>query len=142
MIRSTKFPDKGSESELSKSAGCSESEPTSSLDKLSRSCRPSGHTGKTVASVVEKTAIEDRWASGVAGVTRRGSHALEHGRPMQMLNRKATGGYKGDRKSTGSVRESELPIVPIVFQGQHNLGRGKGQYFHKVSEEEKEREIA
>jgi len=40
------------------------------------------------------------------------------------------------------VRESELPIVPIAFQGQHNLERGKGQYLHQVSEERKEKEIA
>jgi len=46
------------------------------------------------------------------------------------------------RNSKGFVRESELPIVPTVFQGQHNLGRGKGQYPHHVSEERKEREIA
>ncbi len=56
-----------------------------------------------------------------------------------MLNRTATGGYKGDRSFTGSVRESELPTVPIGSQGQHNLGRGKGQYLHHVSEGEKER---
>jgi len=31
-----------------------------------------------------------------------------------------TDGYKGDRSSIGSVRESELPIVPIISQGQHN----------------------
>jgi hypothetical protein len=46
------------------------------------------------------------------------------------------------RSSSRFVRESELPIVPIVFQGQHNLGRGKGQYLHHVSEERKEKEIA
>jgi len=40
------------------------------------------------------------------------------------------------------VRESELPIVPIVFQGQQNLERGKGQCLHYVSEERKEKEIA
>jgi hypothetical protein len=40
------------------------------------------------------------------------------------------------------VRESELPIVPIVFQGQHNLERGKGQCLHHVSKERKEKEIA
>ena len=33
-----------------------------------------------------------------------------------------------------SVRESELLIVPFVFQGQHNLERGKGQYLYHVSE--------
>jgi hypothetical protein len=30
------------------------------------------------------------------------------------------------------IRESELPIVPVGFQGQQNLGRGKGQCFHHV----------
>ena len=42
-----------------------------------------------------------------------------------------------ERSFTGSARESELLIVPFGFQGQHNLGRGKGQCFHHVSEEEK-----
>jgi hypothetical protein len=46
------------------------------------------------------------------------------------------------RNSNRFVRESELPIVPIAFQGQHNLGRGKGQYLHHVSEGVKEEEIA
>ena len=46
------------------------------------------------------------------------------------------------RSSNRFVRESELPIVPIVFQGQQNLERGKGQYLHHVSEERKEKEIA
>ncbi len=45
------------------------------------------------------------------------------------------------RSSIGSVRESELPIVPTVFQGQHNLERGKGQYLHHVSEERKDRRL-
>jgi hypothetical protein len=40
------------------------------------------------------------------------------------------------------VRESELPILPIAFQGQQNLERGKGQYLHHVSEGVKEEEIA
>jgi hypothetical protein len=39
------------------------------------------------------------------------------------------------------VRESELPIVPIAFQGQQNLERGKGQYLHHVSEEVKEKRL-
>jgi hypothetical protein len=47
-----------------------------------------------------------------------------------------------ERNSIGSVRESELPIVPIAFQGQQNLERGKGQCFHHVSEERKDKEIA
>ena len=32
-----------------------------------------------------------------------------------------------------------MPILPLVSQGQHNLGRGKGQYFYHVSEEVKEK---
>jgi RNA-directed DNA polymerase len=59
-----------------------------------------------------------------------------------MLFRAATDGYKGDRNSIGSVRESELPTVPIVPQGQHNLGGGKGQYLHHASKEGKDKEIA
>ena len=35
-----------------------------------------------------------------------------------------------------------MPIVPIGFRRQHNFGRGKGQYLHHASEEEKEKEIA
>ncbi len=42
------------------------------------------------------------------------------------------------RNFTGSAGESELPIIPLESQGQHNLGRGKGQCFHRVSEEGKE----
>jgi hypothetical protein len=58
-----------------------------------------------------------------------------------MLYRTATGGYKGDRSFTGSVRESELPIRPFVSQRQHNFERGKGQYLHHVSEGGKERRL-
>jgi hypothetical protein len=58
-----------------------------------------------------------------------------------MLNRTATGGYKGDRSFNGSVRESELLIVLFESQRQHNFERGKGQYLHRVSEEEKERRL-
>ena len=49
-----------------------------------------------------------------------------------------TDGYKGDRSFIGSVRESELPIVPLESQRQHNFERGKGQYLHHVSEGGKE----
>ena len=45
-----------------------------------------------------------------------------------------------ERSSIGSARKSELPILPIGSQRQHNLGRGKGQCFHWVSEEAKGRE--
>ena len=46
------------------------------------------------------------------------------------------------RSSIGSAGESELPIVPLISQRQHNFERGKGQYLHHVSEGEKEEEIA
>ena len=42
----------------------------------------------------------------------------------------------------GSVRESELLIVPFVLQGQHNLVRGKGQLLHHVSQRSEGEEIA
>ncbi len=45
------------------------------------------------------------------------------------------------RNFTGSDRESELPILPLVSQGQHNLGRGKGQYFHHVSKGGRKRRL-
>jgi hypothetical protein len=45
------------------------------------------------------------------------------------------------RSSIGSVRESELPIVPLPSQRQHNFERGKGQYLHHVSEGVKERRL-
>ena len=77
---------------------------------------------------------------GNRGDTQGQPYDNEHGRPLSML----TGGQPVDirkRSFTGSARESELPIVPLVSQGQHNLGRGKGQYFYHVSEEEKERRL-
>lgn len=37
------------------------------------------------------------------------------------------------RKFIRFIRESELLIVPLLFQGQHNLERGKGQYLYYVS---------
>ena len=43
------------------------------------------------------------------------------------------------RSSTGSARESDLLVVPLESQGQHNLGIEKGQYFYQVSEEVEER---
>ena len=43
--------------------------------------------------VLTITTRTDRQASGVAGVTRKGSHAGEHGRPSMVLTR-ATDGYK------------------------------------------------
>ena len=46
-----------------------------------------------------------------------------------------------ERNSIGSVRESELSIVPIGSQRQHNFGRGKGQCLHQVSEGGKGRRL-
>jgi hypothetical protein len=70
-------------------------------------------------------------------VTRRGSHTtMNAGGPCRC----STGGQPVDirkRNFTGSARESDSPIVPLVSQEEHNLGRGKGQYFHRVSEEGK-----
>ena len=43
-------------------------------------------------SVLTITTRTGRQASGVAGVTHRGSHAGEHGRPFKVSN--TTGGYK------------------------------------------------
>ncbi len=95
--------------------------------------------GKAGTSVLTITAKTDRWTLGVAGVTRSGSHMEKHGRPLQMSRSIGTSdGYKGNRNFIGSVRESELPIVPIIFQGQHNLERGKGQCLHQVSKGGKE----
>ena len=34
-----------------------------------------------------------------------------------------------------------MPIIPFVSQGEHNLERGKGQCFHHVSEEVKDRRL-
>ena len=74
---------------------------------------------------------------GNRGDTQEQPYENEHGRPLPMLNRQLVDIRK--RSFTRSARESDLPIVPLVFQGQHNLGRGKGQYFYQVSEEVKER---
>ena len=45
------------------------------------------------------------------------------------------------RSSIGSAGESELLIVPLIFQRQHNFERGKGQYLHHVSEAVKKRRL-
>ena len=102
------------------------------------SCRPSPTEGKTGASILTKTAATDRWASGVTGVTRRGSHAIMNaGGPCRCPSRGQPVDIR-ERNFTGSARESELPMVPLVSQGEQSLGRGKGQCFHRVSEGVKE----
>ena len=75
---------------------------------------------------------------GNRGDTQEQPYDNEHGRPLSMLWKRQLVDIRR-RNFTGSIRESELLIVPLVFQGQHNLGRGKGQYFYQVSEEVKER---
>ena len=46
-----------------------------------------------------------------------------------------------NRSFTGLAGESDLPIVPLASQGEHSLGRRKGQYFHRVSEGGKDRRL-
>ena len=97
VIWSTKFSDKGSERELSKPAGRSASEPRSSLEKTSRSCRPCPTKGKTEASILTITTATDRWTSGVTGETRRRSHTtMNTGGPYRCLQM-ATSGYKATK---------------------------------------------
>jgi hypothetical protein len=76
---------------------------------------------------------------GNRGDTQEQPYENEHGRPLLMLNRQLVDIRK--RSFTGSIRESELLIVPLVSQGQHNLGRGKGQYLHHASKGVKERRL-
>jgi len=78
---------------------------------------------------------------GNRGGTQGQPYDNEHGRPLPMLRKRQLVDIR-KRSFTGSTRESELPIVPLVFQGQHNLGRGKGQYLHHASKGEKKKEIA
>ena len=59
-----------------------------------------------------------------------------------MLNRRATGRYKETEFFRVGKGVGELPILPLVSEGQHNLGRGKGQCLHHVSEGGKDEEIA
>ena len=54
-----------------------------------------------------------------------------------MLIGRATGRYK-ETKFYWVGKGVGVAHIPLVSQGQHNLGRGKGQCFHRVSEEGKE----
>ena len=54
-----------------------------------------------------------------------------------MLCKAATGGYKGDRSSIWSVRESELRIVPFGSQSSITLGEGRGNAFIGFPKEER-----
>ena len=77
---------------------------------------------------------------GNRGDTQGQPYDNEHGRPWSMLRERQLVNIR-KRSFTGSARESELLIVPLVSQGQHNLGRGKGQYLHHASYGEKERRL-
>ena len=77
---------------------------------------------------------------GNRGDTQGQPYDNEHGRPLSMLRERQLVDIR-KRSFTGSARESELPIVPFVSQGQHNLERGKGQCLYHVSEEGKERRL-
>jgi len=123
---STKFPDKGSERELSKPAGRSASELGCSLDKTEWSCRPFHRQGKAEASILTITAITDRWTSGVSGVTRRGSHTtMNTGDPYRCPLGQPADIRK--RRSIGLVRESELPILyRLHLKDNITLREGRG----------------
>jgi len=70
---------------------------------------------------------------------RRGSHTtMNAGDPCRCSSGEQPVDIRR-RNFTGSARESDLSIVPVVSQGEQSLGRGKGQYFYHVSEEVKER---
>ncbi len=73
---------------------------------------------------------------GNRGDTQGQPYDNEHGRSVSMLGKRATVDIRR-RNFTGSARKSDLLIVPFVSQGEQSLGRGKGQYFHRVSEEVK-----
>ena len=77
---------------------------------------------------------------GNRGSTQDKPYDNEHGRPVPMQCRKQPVDIR-KRNFTGLVRESDLPILPIVSQAQHNLGRGMGQYFYHVFEEVKDRRL-
>ncbi len=77
---------------------------------------------------------------GNRGDTQGKPYDNEHGRPLPMLRKQQLVNIR-KRNFTGSARESELPIVPLASQGQHNLERGKGQYLHHASEGGKERRL-
>jgi hypothetical protein len=69
--------------------------------------------GRLEHLIPKKTAIKGGRTRGVAGVTRREAMRGSTGDPYGCCQETATGGYKGDRNSIGSVSESEVPIVPL-----------------------------
>jgi hypothetical protein len=77
VTRSTKFPDNGSFSGPSKPAGCSESGPIGSLVIIKEAADPLDVRGRLIHLLCTITRVGNKWTSGVAGVTRRGSHHPE-----------------------------------------------------------------
>ena len=67
---------------------------------------------------------------------------MNTGGPCRCCSGRQQVDIRKSRSFTGSIRESDLLIVPLVSQRQHNSGRGKGQYLHHVSEGEKERRLS
>ena len=77
---------------------------------------------------------------GNRGDTQGKPYENEHGRPVSMPAKKATGKYKETKLywvGTGVGFAHSTAWIP----GQHNPGRGKGQYFYHVSEGVKERRL-
>lgn len=109
VTRSVKFPDKGPLSGLSKCAGCSVSEPTGSLVTSNRSRRPCGQKGKAATPSRTLTTGTDRWTPGVAGVTRTGRYAGEHGRPCMMSS-----------PTTRRYKETKFSLVVQGVGGAHS----------------------
>ena len=139
VIRSAKFPDKGLYRGSSKPAGRSASEPRCSLVTLSRSRRPFSSEGK--AGTPERN-FNCRTAQAGSRGGRGDTQGKVYKAARETLNDALFEGQRPDirqgRNFGGSFRESELPIVPFGFQGQHNLGRGKGQCLHWAFDEAKD----
>ena len=143
VIQSAKFPDKGPFGGPSKPAGRSASEPRCSLVTSYRGRRPRNSWGKAGMSGETPTVGPSRTGHrGIRGDTQGQMHKVAR----ETLNDAPIKGQRPDirqgRNSGGSFRESELPIVPFGFQGQHNLGRGKGQCLHRAFDEAKDQGIA
>ena len=143
MIRSAKFPDKGPFGGSSKPAGRSASEPRCSLVTSYCGRRPRTSWGKA-GMFREVPTAGPSWTGhrGIRGDTQGQVHKVAR----ETLNDVPFEGQHPDirqgRNSGGSFRESELPIVPFGFQGQHNLGRGKGQCLHRAFDGAKDQGIA
>jgi len=80
-------------------------------------------------SVVTITTRTDRQASGVAGVTRRGSHAGEHGRPCAMPVLRATDGYKETKFHQVAYGSRSCPYYRSHPEDNITSGEGRGNAF-------------